>query len=163
MLRDDMLRAAIPAMKSFPEHNSAALKIGFWIAIGLYVLCPLVFAVVGTSSLSYRADANERFVPALHEPLKTENRCHFDDCDDVPVAWRDRQSGAVYTEADFRDHRREEYLRLGASWFIYGAIGCILAAWYRQQFFGERLAASLAMYLLGNVVLVGTLLLNMPA
>lgn len=72
VLRDVMLRTIIHTMKSFLEHNSAALKIAFWIVIGLYIFCPLVFALFGTSSLSYRATANERFVPGRHEVLKTE-------------------------------------------------------------------------------------------
>ena len=140
----------------------ATLKIGFRLVFGLYVLCPLLFAIFGTSSLSYRAADHERFVLGHDEALQTENGCRLDDCDDVPVVWRDRQTGAVYRKEDFRDHRREEFRRLGASWFIYGAIGCILAAWCRQQFYGERVAPNLALFLLGNAVLVGTLLLNLP-
>ncbi len=130
--------------------------------VGLFVLCPLLFAILGTSSLSYRAVDHERFAPGQHEALQTENRCRLDDCDDVPVVWRDRQTGTVYRQEDFRDHRREEIRRLGISWFVYGAIGCLLTAWYRQQFSGERVAANLALYLLGNAVLVGTLLLSLP-
>ena len=139
-----------------------AVRIGFWFVVGLYVLCPLLFAILGTSLLSYRAVDHERFAPGQHEALQTENRCRLDDCDDVPVVWRDRQTGTVYRQEDFRDHRREEIRRLGISWFVYGAIGCLLTAWYRQQFSGERVAANLALYLLGNAVLVGTLLLSLP-
>ena len=139
-----------------------AVKIGFWLVVGLYVLCPLLFAILGTSSLSYRAAEHERFVPGQHEALQTENRCRLDDCDNVPVVWRDRHTGTVYRQEDFRDHRHREIRRLGILWFVYGAIGCLLTAWYRQQFFGERVAANLALYLLGNAVLVGILLLNLP-
>ncbi len=138
------------------------MKICFWLVVGLYVLEPLAFALAGTSSLSYRAMEHERFVPGRHEALQSVNRCRLDDCDDVPVVWRDRQTGTIYRKDDFREHRREEFRRLGASWFIYGAIGCLLAAWYRQFFHGERLAGNLLMYLVGNAVLVGILILNLP-
>lgn len=140
----------------------ATLKIGFWLVFGLYVLCPLLFAIFGTSSLSYRAADHERFVLGQHEALQTENQCRLDDCDDVPVVWRDRQTGTVYSKDDFRDHRREQQRRLGATWFIYGTIGCLWAAWYRQRFFGDHVAPNLSLYLLGNVVAVATLLLILP-
>ena len=162
MLWDNMLRAAVHAMKPLPNIDGAALKIGFWVMVGVYVLCPLLFAILDTSSLSYRAVDHERFVPGLNEALKIEHHCRFDDCDDVPVVWRDRQTGTVYRQEYFRDYRRGEIRRLGSAWFIYGALGCLLAAWYRQHFFGERVAANLALYLIGNAVLVGTLLLNLP-
>ena len=150
-------------MKPLLTKDSVALKIVFWIVVGLYVLCPLLFAVLDTSSLSYRALDHERFVPGEDEALQTENRCRADDCDDAPVVWRDRQTGTVYRQEDFRDHRKGEIRRLGVSWFVYGVIGCLLAAWYRQCFFDEGVWANLALYLLGDAVLVGTLLFNLPA
>ena len=162
MLRDDMLCAAVFAMKPLQNKDSAALKSGFWLVVAIYVLCPLIFALLGTSSLSYLSADHERFVPGQDEALQTENRCRADDCDDVPVVWRDRHKGTVYRQEDFRDHRRGEIRRLGGAWFLYGALGCLLAASYRQYIHGERLAGNLAMYLVGNAVLVGTLLLNLP-
>ena len=144
------------------DNRFVGVKVAIWVVVVAYVLCPLASAWNGSSVLSYLSAENERFLPGVHESLQTENRCRLDDCDDITTIWRDRRTGSVFREQDFREHRRAEVRRLGIAWFVYGAIACFLAAWYRYKFFGERFEANFVLYLIGNMVMVAVILINLP-
>jgi hypothetical protein len=149
-------------MKRSQANQIRLLKYGFWTVAALYALCPFILAVSGHDFLRYRAAENELFRPGVHDALQTEYRCRLDDCDEIPVVWRDRQTGTVFREEQFREHRRAEARRIAGTWFGYGALGCLLAAWYRQQFFGESFIARLGQFLLAVAALVGAVVVNLP-
>lgn len=82
--------------------------------------------------LSYRALPEEMFEEAQHELLRTGELCRDETCRDVPLEWRDRMSGTVFTRSQFAEHRQTEAWRLASNWFLLGGVLSLVAAWYRR-------------------------------
>jgi hypothetical protein len=97
----------------------------FWTAFFLYPLF--------TGLLQYDHLPNESYEPERHELLESE---YVDgpngEVGERAEVWRDKETGEVYSRYDFADHRRAEGLRLGATCFFYGLIGCVFFAWVKS-------------------------------
>lgn len=84
---------------------------------------------------SYHLLPNELFDKSIHEPLSidgVEIGVDFAKAVDVPYrlwprvdAWRNKETGIIYTKDRFAQHRRREYKRVFFVCLAYGLIGCL--------------------------------------
>lgn len=106
------------------------VQVVFWI---LFITIPFF-----TGILAYHWLPNE--APMLaggkvlepYEIVSSHEECHDaqvgEDCGTVVDVWKNKNTGEVFTKADFKDHRYSERNRMAITWFCYGLIGCFFAA-----------------------------------
>jgi hypothetical protein len=113
----------------FLDNVSRKIFVVLWI---FYVIAPLSGGFPWGRFLEYHWLPNESFDQELHEPLSSEQRCRTNpdedvECVDVPNAWKDKETGKIYSADDFKQHRQHEAIRMLLPWSIYGLIGSCLA------------------------------------
>lgn len=86
-----------------------------------------------TGWLTYHRLPNETFDDDEHELLDFyEREDAHGNTHEVPAVWKHKQTGEVYSTANFSYHRSHEAQRMTASIFAYGLLGCLFFAWMRN-------------------------------
>lgn len=105
----------------------------------LQTLFWIVFFVFpfATGAFHYRWGPNEHYDADKHELLATWPVCRDNgECADRPEAWRDRNTGEVFSRPDFQGHRTVQAMIFAVLVFGYGLIGCAAAAYFKHA--GDR-------------------------
>jgi len=99
------------------------LQVGFWIS---FLVLPIF-----TGLLSYHWLPNEYYDQRKHELLESHVEERGGRTGEVHDLWRDKQTGKLFSPADFTIHRQNESWRMAAVWFGYGLVGCFFFAFSR--------------------------------
>ena len=102
------------------------MRTAFW---WLFFLVPLF-----TGILQYHWLPNESYDADRYELLSSHEVCRDEvTCGEMADVWRDKKTGKIFSRADFSIHRHEEAIRMPATWFAYGLIGCFAFGYFRRQ------------------------------
>jgi hypothetical protein len=111
---------------SDPWHFARKAEALFWVA---YILLP--FFTGGWQAYNWLP--NESYRPRVHTLVTSYEVCdEWGRCADRPDLWENKETGEIYTREDFAEHRHLEALRMGITWFVYGVIGCLAFAYFRN-------------------------------
>ncbi len=88
----------------------------FWIA---YIVIPMF-----TGILAYNWIPNESPEEGVHEILSSHEECDvYNQCGEIADAWRNIETGKLYTPSDFEEHRKKEGGRVFLRFIGYGLVG----------------------------------------
>lgn len=112
-----------------------------------------------TGLLAYHWLPNESFDENQHIMISSHEVCDGGDvekCGEMADEWKDRDTGKIYSRADFAIHRDSERWRMLYVWFGYGLIGCFFYGYARWrdnknvffEAFGKAICINIAVALL---------------
>lgn len=121
--RTDMELDRPPASDPWSVARKAELL--FWLA---FILLP--FFTGGWQG--YHWLPHESYEFGDHVLLGSHEVCDETRCADKADIWKDKETGEIYTPDDFAEHRHTEAFRMALAWFVYGAVGCLAFAYFRN-------------------------------
>ena len=91
----------------------------FWI---IFITLPFFFFF-----LAYHWLPNESPEEGIHEILSSHEECDvYEQCGEVADAWRNIETGEIYSSSDFKKHSNIETIKMFAKFACYGLMGYLL-------------------------------------
>ncbi len=101
----------------------------FWV---IYIVVPIF-----TGVLAYNWLPNESPNEGIHEIIASHEECEPNNkCGEVADAWRNIETGRVYTPYDFEKHSKNEWYKVILKFVGYGLIGFV--SYFSFEYFKKR-------------------------